>query len=270
MKSLTLLSLLLLCLSAAFGAEEPYRIADLQAMREPDPQTVRAALRTARAAIGNRRPPAGKELVYYAAGLGGLDEWYSVTTRLFDSPPRVPSYFRLVYRGGHLVSIYANKEGTERLSSFICYDDRGFPVASVLHDAKGKTLRLSVLTFDKQDRIKRVLVLDGEDRATRMTCFLHLQPGYAETESWDFSQTDAWKLGRRTANRGGEVFSFNEGEWERLPTYSRLGYSQALVEFGLARLYPGDFSSKPLPLNRVPRIRLNPPLRGEGRAEAGD
>jgi hypothetical protein len=243
-----------LLLQVAVAAEAPYRAEDLEAMREPNAQLVRTALSQARSAMANRRTPEGEEAIYYSPGVGSLDDWYSLPGDLFEEPARTGSFHRFTYRGGRLVSIHRHDENGEHLQSFVCYDQRGFPHVAVIQDSKGRPLRVSVLTFDQQDRIKRVLVLDGKNRAVQMHCFVH-HNGYEETESRIFEASRAWAAARRTLQRANEVLVFEDGEWRKNPSYSRLAYSQALVAFGIEPVYPGALPAKPLPPRSLPRFR---------------
>lgn len=232
---LCVLVLSVLC-STAFAAEPPYKEGELGDKFALTPAQLRTSLSDLRRIMRSKRQPAGTVFECYQSGAASFDEWLEFPPRAMTSPPDgAPSYYRFVYRDGYPVASYRHEGTSVRLSRSYYYDQRFFPVLSVMSGKDGKTLFSCLLVYDSADRIKRVTVFDAEENFLRAMCFRHPGgPGVMETWRYDVKG----QLVSHYLYTPEEDYRIENGEKIRQNNKLRLLQMNELAKYGVRPIYP--------------------------------
>lgn len=218
--------------SALFAAEDPYKVGELSDGYQPTATQLRQAASQGRSALRMKRQPSGPVLEYYAAGVTTLDNWLGTNYRLLSSPPDTPSYYRFVYHGGRPVANYRNDQKGEHLSTSYFYDERQLPLASVLWDKNKKPQSVSVLTYDKLDRVKRVVSFNGDWEPTSMKCFIYNSTD-SSTETLSFDLTRNGMLVFHSVDDDNSSRKWKNGELVKDTSVPRSRYFDAMRQAGI-------------------------------------
>ncbi|MFA6289017.1 MAG: hypothetical protein WC661_16670 [Opitutaceae bacterium] len=232
---LTLFFLITLGLPAV---EEPYKADAFGDEYKLTKTQVRESISRAKQALRTRFQPQGAKLEYFAPGVSTFDWWLGMTYKPLSTPPGTPSYYRFVYQDGYPVANYRHDDTGIHLSTSYYYDQRFFPIVALLQDKKGNPVQIAVLTYDKQDRIKRVVQLNGDWEPMFVTCFVH--HGDQSTETWWYYAHEKSGLVMHGLQEGPNDYAFKNGQ--RLPgpsLYTRFSTLSLLAKFGI-RPYPGS------------------------------
>lgn len=239
------LVLSVLC-STVSAAEPPYKESELGDALTITSSQRRTALSDIGRFIRAKRQPAGELFECYQMGSTTLDHWLSFPVKETTTPPEgVPSYYRFVYRDGYPVANYWHDSSGVRPARSYYYDQRSFPVVSVMNDKDGKTLLSSLLVYDNTDRIKRVMVFDAKDALVRVVCFRHPgDPGVLET--WTYGMPMAGKDGlpgkgrleNHSLDTSEASYRIENGEKIRLNNKLRAAYMADLAKHGIRPFYP--------------------------------
>jgi len=241
---LCILVLSVLC-STAFAAEPPYKEKELGDAFTITSAQRRTALSDMSRCIRAKRQPEGTTFECYQMGVTTLDEWLNFPVMLTTTPPEgAPSYYRFVYRDGYPVANYRHDGSEERLSRSYYYDQRFFPVASVMNDKDGKVLLSCLLVYDNTDRIKRVMVFDAKETLMRVTCFRH--PGGPDVlETWSYRMVTGKEgapakgsLEDHSLNTSEASYRIENGEKIRLNNKLRTAHMAYLAKYGIRPFYP--------------------------------
>lgn len=241
---LCMLVLAVLC-STSSASEPPYNEKELGDTLTIAPAQRRTALSDIGRFTRAKRQPAGALFECYQMGSTTLDHWLSFPIKVTTTPPTdVPSYCRFVYRDGYPVANYRHDSSGVRLARSYYYDQRFFPVVSVMNDKDDKMLLSSLLVYDNADRIKRVMVFDAKETLVRVVCFRH--PGGPDVlETWTYGMVPG-KEGEPAKgsleNHGLDTpdasYRIENGEKIRLNNKLRTAHMANLTKHGIRPFYP--------------------------------
>lgn len=218
--------------SALLAAEDPYRVGELADGYQPTATQLREAASMGRSAMRMKLQPSGPVMEYYGAGATSFDLWLGTIYRPLTAPPDTPSHYRFVYHGGRPVASYRRDEHGELLSNSYYYDERQLPLAAVAWGKDKKPRSIQVLTYDKLDRIKRVVSFDTNWKAESMKCFVY-NAADQSVETLSFDMTQNARLRSHVIDDGANAYLWKDNELVKGTFVPRSGYLEAMRKAGI-------------------------------------
>lgn len=233
---------LILVTTSVFGVELPYKSGQLTDVFTFKDTELRSAISEIKQLRGNKRQPAGSVFECYQDGVGGIDMWLSIPTRIYTAPPpSAPSYYRFVFHDGLPVASYSHKEGKATLSKAYYYDQMMRPALSVLFDHKAKPLHLYLLTYDNVGRIKRVVSFDAELKPWNALCFFYpAQEGVVEKRSYGLLHGGAQTYHRVETPEA--EYDVKDGVRVKQNNKRQSAFEADFSKFGIKPFYPASKS----------------------------